>query len=280
MSVRTPSITNVILASMSLVLALVCASGRVGAQEKTRRLTGIVVDSAGAAIPYAQIAVDRTNSVTRADEAGRFALEGVSTRRVQLRVRRIGFLPAMFAVGEAGADTVRELRIRLTPIVPLLDGVTVEVLEEAYRARLAGFEKRSASKVGHFITRERIERLNGGSLPELLREVPGVRVGRLEGLDHAVRIRGAKCPPAVWIDGFPARASEFDLDMIDPEIVEGIEVYSSASTVPNEFAGTGAELQCGVIVIWSRPARARGRLAPRDSTGAAHRDTIRYFIDR
>lgn len=244
------------------------------AQEPVRRLTGTIVDTAGAPIALAQVTIEHTSISTRSDESGRFALDGVSIRRLQLRVRRIGYIPTLFDVDEAsksGGDVRIPLRAIGPVSVPVLDAVEVEAHEEVYRSRLEGFEKRSTSKVGHFITRARIEAHAGSRLSDLLREIPGVRVGRLEGLDHAVRIRGASCAPAVFIDGFPARASEFDLDMIDPETVEGVEVYSSASSVPNEFTGTGADLQCGVLLIWSRPVRARQAPPRRHNAPAAVR---------
>lgn len=242
------------LATIALVASGGHSSTALAAQQPSRRLTGIVVDSAGAAIQFAQVLIDRTSIGTRTDELGRFVLDGVTPKRLQLRVRRIGFLPALFVARDA-SEAQSDLRITLVAIAPMLDPVTVTAREEAYRTRLAGFEKRSTGKVGHFLTRARIEQHAGARLTDLLREIPGVRVGRLEGFDHAVRIRGASCAPAVFIDGFPARASEFDLDMIDPVTVEGVEVYSSGSSVPSEFTGTGAELQCGVVAIWSRPAR-------------------------
>jgi TonB family protein len=101
----------------------------------------------------------------------------------------------------------------------------------------------------------------------MLREIPGVRIGPVTNQGRAIRLRGATCPPLVFVDGFPATAGEFDVDMIDLVTVEGIEVYSGMATVPPEFLGPRDLDRCGVIAIWSRPSRAKAR--PGGSAGAA-----------
>ncbi|MEO8334492.1 MAG: TonB family protein, partial [bacterium] len=69
------------------------------------------------------------------------------------------------------------------------------------------------------------------------------------------------CPPLVFVDGFPATAGEFDVDIIDLQSVEGIEVYAGLGSIPPEFTGPRDLDRCGVIAIWSRPSRARRRAA-------------------
>ncbi len=130
---------------------------------------------------------------------------------------------------------------------------------EAYESRLAGFYERRERKVGHFISRERLERTNSFSMTDILRDVPGVKIRPIGPILKAVRIRGASCPPLVFLDGAPATAGEFDLETIDLGMVEGIEVYSGSATVPAEFAGPRNLDRCGVVAIWSRPFRPQPR---------------------
>jgi TonB family protein len=66
-----------------------------------------------------------------------------------------------------------------------------------------------------------------------------------------VRLRGNRCAPLVWLDGFPATAAEFDLDSVDPYIVEGIEIYMGIATVPPQFRWMDGGGSCGAIVIWT-----------------------------
>jgi outer membrane biosynthesis protein TonB len=81
----------------------------------------------------------------------------------------------------------------------------------------------------------------------------------------------------VWLDGAPALAGEFDLDVISPETVSGIEVYPGPATVPVEFRTTRGVEACGVIIVWSRvdvePREPRKR-------GRAAKDTIQAIAVR
>jgi TonB family protein len=51
----------------------------------------------------------------------------------------------------------------------------------------------------------------------------------------------------------------FDLNMIPPSGVEGIEVYPHGVAVPAELAGSYGMERCGLIAIWSRPMRPNVR---------------------
>jgi TonB family protein len=103
-----------------------------------------------------------------------------------------------------------------------------------------------------------------------------VRISSSRMARNAVRLRGSRCAPLVWLDGAPAMAGEFDLDVISPESVSGIEIYPGPATVPVEFRSTRGLETCGVIVVWSRvdapePRDRRRRAQPKgaDSTLAA-----------
>lgn len=244
-----------------VAMAALCVSVPAGAQQDRpdparRSLQGVVVDSAGRGIDGASVLIPRTQQSTRTDSLGEFLFTNNPTGAFTLIVRRLGFRPETLAVTVADTAKLVTVRVRMTVFPQQLAEVAIEARAEAYKSRLAGFEERRARRVGHFITREQIDRHAGSNVTDLLREVPGVRVGRLNGLEHAVRIRGASCAPLVYIDGYPARAFELDLDDFEARSVEGIEVYSSGSSIPQQFLGTGAELQCGVIAIWSRPSRS------------------------
>lgn len=132
--------------------------------------------------------------------------------------------------------------------------------------RLAGFyQRRSRSSGGHFITRTQIEQRNPAQLTDLFRSVPGARIYS-STFTSVVRFRGMRCAPLVWLDGFPATAGEFDLDALDPYIVEGIEVYLGVATVPPEFRWVRGGGSCGAIVIWTgfdeRRRKARRAATP------------------
>jgi hypothetical protein len=57
----------------------------------------------------------------------------------------------------------------------------------------------------------------------------------------------AGCPMSFFIDGMPASPTE--MDGINPEQVEGVEVYASASAVPAEYQ---RRVSCGATFVWMR----------------------------
>ena len=89
-------------------------------QGGTRVITGIVTDTAGAPIPYVSIRLDARLVAT--DDSGRFQLQVDRTKRVTLRVRRIGFTPTDVRI-EAGTDTT--VTLALIPLTQTLPGRTV-----------------------------------------------------------------------------------------------------------------------------------------------------------
>lgn len=218
-------------------------------------LTGHVREpsSLGVANAGVRIAGGELGAVT--DANGAFRIQGIPAGAVKVLTRRIGFRPGTDEVNVVAGQTV-DVTVVLAPTPLQLEQVTVTARHEPYDARLAGFRERSMKKVGTFITREKIESRAAPSFSDLLREVPGVRiVAARSGIRNAVRFRGQNCPPLVFVDGVPASADEFDVDMIDPGGVEGVEIYMSMLTVPAELTAPRGLDQCGVIAVWSRPFR-------------------------
>lgn len=224
-------------------------------------LTGHVRDLSGFGVASAEVRIAGGQMGTVSDANGAFRFQGVPAGLVKVSARRIGFLPGSDDVTVGDGQTVDvTLVLAFTPVQ--LEPVTVTARREPYDARLAGFRARSMKRVGTFITREHIEASSSSNFSDLLRSVPGVRVGSTNsGFQNAVRFRGADCAPVVFIDGFPATAGEFDVDVIDPASVEGVEIYMGMLTVPPEFVAPRGLEQCGVIAVWSRPYRPAPRKA-------------------
>jgi TonB family protein len=242
---------------MAFVVGIALSAGDAEAQGARAPVVGMVVDSLGAPIPGAQVDIDGTVRQTVTDSAGRFRLLEVEVGRLRINVRRLGFLPTALFL-QLGASGARQVMITMTPAPEMLAPVVVSDRREVYDARLFGFESRAAKrKNGYFITRDRIERTNSKRLSDILRQVPTVRIALVRGLGTMAYVRGANCPPLVYIDGSPASAGPLDLDLIDLSSVEGIEVYGGFGAPP-EFSSARAD-RCGVIAIWSRPFRPRER---------------------
>jgi TonB family protein len=233
--------------------ALALAPASLRAQDATARgtVSGAVRDSSGAGIAGAEISVAGTALRAHTNAQGEFRLTNVPAGTVTVGVRRLGFVPAVASVVIAGNEAAA-VTVIVTPLAQSLATIIVrgDRRFEGY-GRLAGFyQRRSRSSGGHFITREQIDQRHPAQLTDLFRSVPGVRI-HSSTFSNVVRFRGMRCAPLVWLDGFPATAGEFDLDALDPYIVEGIEVYLGVATVPPEFRWVRGGGSCGAIVIWT-----------------------------
>jgi TonB family protein len=263
----TPIVRGVRVAAVAL--AIVASPSLMLAQPTAGSIRGTVRDSMGGAIVGATISVDGSTISTRSSNAGAFRLDAVPAGRLKLAVRRLGFAAKVMEVDVAPAVELR-LAILLSPIPQQLEVVEVSEHRTSSDERLAGYNARRQRKVGYFVTRERIETANSRRLTDMLAEIPGVRFfSERGGPNRALRLRGARCPPLVFLDGSPATSGEFDLDNIDPATVEGIEVYPDMMSVPPELLGPRDLDRCGVIAVWSRPFRPRPRISAREEVDPA-----------
>ncbi|MEO8337460.1 MAG: TonB-dependent receptor, partial [bacterium] len=168
-------------------------------------IRGTVHDSAGRPIPGVELGVAGGGLRNRTDDRGEFRLAGIAAGPATLTARRIGFKPYNYSLRLFSGEEHR-VDIVLEAAAAELDAVAVTARREVYDSRLAGFNARLQQKVGHFVTRERIDRANSANLSDMLREIPGVKIGPIRNEGRAIRIRGSACPPLVFVDGFPATA--------------------------------------------------------------------------
>lgn len=234
------------------------------AQEPQGSIAGIVLDSLGGPLSGALVSVQGTTIRAVTDDAGSFRLNRVRAGDLTLFVRRLGYKPEspivrVNALGEA------RMEVRLAALAMRLPTVEVRRQVEVYDSRLAGFNARKEKHVGHFVTREDLDRMRSARFVDALRQIPGVQMRPLRGGGTTIALRGSRCPPLVFIDGFPADAGTMDLDMLDLASVEGIEVYSGVATVPPEFMGARGTHACGVVAVWSRATRKRRHIQDSES---------------
>lgn len=248
------------------VLALSSASVRAQEPQARGTVAGVVRDSTGAGISGAEVTIVGTSLRAHTNAQGEFRLTNVPAGTITVGVRRLGFIPTVTSIA-IGVNEAAAMSVIVTPLAQALSAVIVRGdrrFEE--HGRLAGFyQRRSRSSGGHFITRDQIEKRNPAQLTDLFRSIPGARIYS-STFSNAVRFRGMRCAPLVWLDGFPATAGEFDLDALDPYIIEGIEVYLGVATVPPEFRWVRGGGSCGAIVVWTgfeeRRRKARRAAAP------------------
>jgi hypothetical protein len=111
------------------------------------------------------------------------------------------------------------------------------------------------------LTKEQIADRGPGRLSDLFFSIPGVRLAQRDGVaGPVVTVPRGKllsggtdtCIPPIWIDGILTNI--IDLDIINPDHIEGLEVYVGARA-PLRYAS-----DCGAILIWTKvPVKRRGR---------------------
>lgn len=247
-----------------LVLAIACLAAFVpaGGQDKPRQvprgtstLTGVVIDTLGEPVAYAEVFLVEADYSTFADEVGRFRLESLQPVRTRLGVRRIGFSPVYFDLDMPVAATV-DLQVRMRQNVQSL--TTVEVNADIHeRLRREGFYDRMAAGTGLFVTPEMIAAIRPYRASDALSNIPNVVVERRSG---RTRILGAsqRCEYGLVVDrirvgqpGSRVRTTTPD-DAVSGTDIYAIEVYPRNRGAPAQFVGLNDEDGCGTIVIWTK----------------------------
>ncbi len=215
--------------------------------------------------------------VARVNERGEWTLANSPTGTRLLEVRAVGYYAVrrpVDVIAHAGP-----VRVTLSTFRAMLDTVKVTAFRVADRHQ-SGFTDRRRSSAGRYITEQEIERRAPLTVSDLLRSVPGLRLGyaadtvfneanittdlvidstatlnagalSLERLILMRRGAGEWCSPDFFIDGQQFRALSADnLDsFLQPRNIAAVEVYTEA-TVPIQFSGW--RTACGSIVIWTK----------------------------
>jgi hypothetical protein len=217
-------------------------------------ISGTIKDSAGTPIPGVEVVLLQTRGAVYSDSVGVFRLVNIPAGKRELHFRRLGFAPKSMDAEITEGQTLA-MAVILEASATVIDGMTVEELTRR-RQILADFYDRSSRGFGHFFTREQIEKRNPMNLSDMMRMVPGARLIPLRGGGQATlrfsraQLGNRDCPPQYWVDG--VKTWNLNIDDIVPQDVEGIEVYSGASTVPPQYNTKEGTTICGVVLIWTR----------------------------
>ena len=256
---------------LAIALALLAFAMPARAQDATPGIVSITVrDSmSGYPIVNAEVTVEGTTTRGYTDDKGLLRFNTVRMGNTVLAVRRLGYRPTQVDV-TVDPRVPAVMQVALTPIVQTLQPVLVKGAARDLTGRLAGFYQRRELGNGHFISRDRIERENPAQFTDMMRRVPSVQITNTRTIRNAVRFRGANrnCWPLVWLDGAPLPTAEFDLDVLAPQSIEGIEIYPGVATIPPQFMGMRGMGSCGVIVIWSREGERRPKRPKKQVTAA------------
>jgi hypothetical protein len=263
-SVRSPSTTN-------RVESVSRAPARAGPRAAV--FTGVVLDSTRhEPIVGVEIAFPDISLATTSNDRGEFRIENVPAGTHRMTARRIGYGFADTQLTFASGDFVNR-RVVLSRFVTLDSVVVSTTIEDR---RLREFEENRKFGMGHFWTREELEKLHFEKLEQPLDGVAGANVRR--GATHAwvrsnrqtstvrkevftpntadrMRGAGAACYAHVYVDNVPrfiARPEEdlFDLNSISVFDIVAMEYYSNRAQTPGKYLTPNAV--CGVLVIWTR----------------------------
>lgn len=254
------SVPRAIALAMTLgTLTFAGPSSAHGQVELSGRIVGRIVDQEkGSPIKDAEIRIRGTDRITVTGPGGRFLLQGVPSGPRVLEVSHLSYRVRTDSILVVGDETL-EVEVSLAPdplpLDPLVVSLRSKVLETSgfYRRRDQGLS-------GFMFSREKLEERNLSRLTDLFHTIPGVRVVQRDGVAGPVvevprgrLLDGGTetCQPPIWMDGIVT--SMIDIDQINPDHVEGLEVYVGART-PLRFNSV-----CGAILIWTRVPVKRGR---------------------
>jgi Carboxypeptidase regulatory-like domain/TonB-dependent Receptor Plug Domain len=273
------------------VLAACAVAAPIRAQTgAATRLVGRILDQENAR-PVGGVLI-RFDSATTAlsDDRGWFIFDGVAAGSHRLSVEMIGYAARADTL-DVRAGQVNEVRLTIAKTAISLEPIEVTV-RSGWLESSGFYEREESSAAGHFVNRADIERKQPHVLTDLLSDIPGLRVHFLDAGRKHVRItRGGTsnlqafdprqelvlpgCEPDLYLDGqlyrerIPRDATENKVDafdIVEPQLIEGIEVYTG-STSPLQYQNS-----CGVILVWTKRGNAAGQTArptPAPSTAPA-----------
>jgi hypothetical protein len=240
------------------------------------RVVGTVVEVDGRPVAGAELVLKDTlagfSNAATADSQGRFEIPFPGAGSYELSAARIGYSRASSALAcfEGEGLPVR-IVLSVSPVEITGLDVTARRAPATAELNLRGFEARRAHQSGFFVAEDEIVQRRPTRMTDLVARAPGATVLRLGGRAVDVTlVRGqgssfrglGTCLPSIYLDGLRVRAGgpqEGDLrkatftllnDLIQPEDVAGIEVYTGLGGLPAVFRGTGAS--CGVVAIWTK----------------------------
>lgn len=233
------------------------------AQARTSVVVAQVVSrDGGAPIERARATFDGTAQQRTTDADGRLVVRLPAGQPAVVQLRRLGFEPTSFAFRVAESDTTR-VTLAMRPVPRALDAVVVAGARAPGSALLADLERRRRTGRGTILSQRDLADWNAQRPSDALRRVMGVRIMDSAGVRIAVSTRGPKlvqmggslvavpCVMRVGLNGV-VKEPGFDVDLLSIHEVYAVEVYQGPASIPSEFASTGRDTFCGLVMLWTR----------------------------
>ncbi len=216
------------------VVLFILFSATLFAQNNKASISGVVLDSLGHKIPYANIQIRKYNLKTTSNKSGEFLLQAIPAGTHQIRVSSTGFNQLEQNIVVALNDTTK-----ITFVLKEQSEGLNDVIVSASR------RPESLSQTPSSVTVLTAKELNTQSTisPNLANilsySVPGLGFSTNQTGNSGQTLRGRNV--LVLIDGIPQstplRAGGRDIRSIDPSVIERVEVIKGATAI----YGNGAE---------------------------------------
>lgn len=224
--------------------------------EETSRVVGFVSDrDNGRGVASAQVEVVGTGRRVLTDANGMFVLDRLPPGETALAISHLSYATSG-RLFRAQPGQAYELRAQLAPEAIALEGIEVSTRSPSWYRQMEGLQFRmSRAMGGTFVLDTQLEARGYPPVAEILRELPGVKIRKVNRFDYTVNFRLCEMPPVLYIDGIQVNQPEQgaampELSMVQGMDIQAIEVYRGAGTLPPEYAGPDA--MCGAIIIWTK----------------------------
>lgn len=210
-------------------------------------LTGRVRGADGKPVQGATVMVWGTGLQTKSRTDGHFTLMGLPAGTFSVEARMLGYEPRRVAV-DLSPQKPANVDLEFGARVQSLSRVVIMGKPSRTAPDIEGFLERSRNGMGHYITASDNILKNAIDVTDALRATPGVQVVPGSGFGHVILLRGG-CVPVVYVDGMEMQEGYSSLDdIVPPQQVAGIEVYSGLGEAPVQYKSNG----CGVLLVWTK----------------------------
>jgi TonB-dependent receptor len=191
-------------------------------------IRGKITDKAtGEPLPGANIVIEGTAMGAATDLDGEYHISKVPPGTYTLVVTYIGYKSAESEVNvQFGRTTTADLEL----VYDVVEGETVTITAQAEGQVAAINQQLRSNTIKNVVSAERIMELPDANAAESVGRLPGISIKRSGGEGNRVVIRGlAPTYNAITVGGEKVPATDLDdrsvdLNMISPEILDGIEV--------------------------------------------------------
>ena len=187
------------------------------------------------------------------DSLGAFRLT-TGRGQYQLHAERIGYQPITTARISVENRELVQIELRMNARAVEVEPLIVVARTLVASPKMSGFNERlltgRRTGIGTFVTRDKLDEKTLPFVTSYLADA-GVRVIGEGG--KATVVARTNCAYRIWVDGVRTY-DELINNAINPQDIEGIEIYRSDSDVPPQYSSAEGGY-CGAIVFWTRDGR-------------------------